>query len=104
MKPSGRPDPKVGLFAAAGGVVRLPRLIGAHNALDLILSGRRVGAAEAFRLGICQRVVPGGSAEVVAAAENFADEILACSPDAIQASLQVRQHLESRRVSPVGPP
>ena len=39
------PEPKVGLFAAAGGVIRLPRLIGYHNALSMILTGRRVKAA-----------------------------------------------------------
>ena len=45
--------------------------------------------AEAKELGICCQVVPGGNAEVRAAAEAFAEQILACSPDAIQASLQV---------------
>ena len=83
------PEPKVGLYAAAGGVVRLPRIIGYHNAMRMILTGRGVSAAEAKALGICQLVVAGGCAEVVAAAEGIADEILACSPDAIQASMQV---------------
>lgn len=83
------PEPKVGLYAAAGGVIRLPRLIGYHNALSMILTGRRVGADEAKALGIVCEVVKGGNAEVLAAAEKFAQEILACSPDSIQASLQV---------------
>jgi enoyl-CoA hydratase/carnithine racemase len=41
------PEPKVGLMASAGGVVRLPRIIGYHNAMGMILTGRRVGAEEA---------------------------------------------------------
>lgn len=83
------PEPKVGLYAAAGGVIRLPRLIGYHNALSMILTGRRVGADEAKSLGIACEVVKGGNEEVLAAAEKFAQQILSCSPDSIQASLQV---------------
>ncbi|MDT8912898.1 crotonase/enoyl-CoA hydratase family protein [Amycolatopsis sp. PS_44_ISF1] len=45
-----------------GGTVRLPRLIGRGPALDLILTGRPVGAAEALRLGLANRVVPDGGA------------------------------------------
>lgn len=41
-----------------GGTVRLPRLIGMGHAMDLILTGRKVEAAEALQMGLCNRVVP----------------------------------------------
>ena len=45
-----------------GGTVRLPRLIGLSHALDMILTGRPVGAEEALRMGLANRVVPKGTA------------------------------------------
>jgi enoyl-CoA hydratase len=56
-----------------GGTVRLPRLIGQGRALDLILTGRQVLAAEAQAIGLCERVVPDGTARQ--AAEELAREI-----------------------------
>ncbi len=56
-----------------GGTVRLPRLIGLSHALDLILTGRPVSAAESLQMGLVNRVVPKGSARE--AAEQLARDI-----------------------------
>src|SRR4051812_5736167 len=58
-----------------GGTIRLPRLIGLSRALDLILTGRAVGAAEALSMGLANRVVPHGASR--AAAEALALELSA---------------------------
>jgi enoyl-CoA hydratase len=51
-----------------GGTVRLPRLVGMGHAMDLILTGRKIEAAEALRIGLANRVVPPGQARAAAIA------------------------------------
>lgn len=52
----GLPEVLLGLLPGAGGTQRAPRLIGAQAALDLMLTGRQLGAAEAFQLGLVDKV------------------------------------------------
>lgn len=76
---------KVGLIAAAGGVVRLPRTIPPKIANELILTGRRIGTEEAERLGLINRVAPAGNSLEVA--RELANEILEGSPTSVRLSL-----------------
>lgn len=57
-----------------GGTVRLPRLVGQGRALEIIMTGRKVAADEALRIGLCETVVPRGEAR--AAAEAMAQQIV----------------------------
>jgi enoyl-CoA hydratase len=66
-------DRRWGVPLIDGGTVRLPRLIGQSRALDLLLTGRAVGADEAESIGLVNRVAPEG--EVVEAAAALAAEI-----------------------------
>ncbi|MEK7778436.1 MAG: enoyl-CoA hydratase/isomerase family protein [Chloroflexota bacterium] len=54
----GLPETSLGMLPAAGGTQTLPRVIGTGLALDLLLTGRRINASEAYDLGLVARVVP----------------------------------------------
>ncbi len=74
---------RLGLIAEYGSAWLLPRLIGAANALDLLLSGRKIDAAEALRLGLVQHVLP--RTEVLAAAQDYAVRLATqCSPTSMR--------------------
>ncbi|ELU03221.1 hypothetical protein CAPTEDRAFT_211159 [Capitella teleta] len=66
------PEVNIGIVPSAGGTQRFPRLVGLKTALDLIPSGRHIGAAQAFKLGIVDKVVRG---DVVEEAVKFAQSI-----------------------------
>jgi enoyl-CoA hydratase/carnithine racemase len=66
---------RFGVPLVDGGTVRLPRIVGQGRALDMILTGRPVGAAEAHAMGLADRVVPAGTA--LAAAVQLAHQLAA---------------------------
>ena len=82
----GLPEPRVGLMAAAGGVHRLPRFIPQKIAMGMMLTGRRITAAEAHGYGLVNEVVPANA--LMATAQRWATEILECSPLSVQATKQ----------------
>ena len=73
----GQPELKLGIIPGIGGTQRLTRAVGKAKAMDLILTGRMMDAAEAERSGLVARVVP--AAELMAEAMKAADTIAAMS-------------------------
>lgn len=69
----GQPEILLGIIPGGGGTQRLPRLVGASRAKDIILSGRQVAAEEALRIGLADRVVP--AASVLEEALTWAGEL-----------------------------
>jgi enoyl-CoA hydratase/carnithine racemase len=80
----GLPEPRVGLIAGAGGIHRLPRHIPLKIAMGLMLTGRHIDAAEADRLGLLNEVV--AAADLIAAAERWAGEIMEGAPLSVRAT------------------
>lgn len=78
----GLPEPKVGLFAGAGGVHRLARQVPFKVAMGMLLTGDLVPADEAHRVGLVNQVVPGS--DLMATARSWAERIMACSPLSVQ--------------------
>ncbi len=74
----GQPEIKLGIIPGAGGTQRLPRALGKAKAMDLVLTGRTMDAAEAERAGLVSRVVP---------AEKLLDEALAVASQIAEFSL-----------------
>ena len=78
----GLPEVTLGIFPGWGGTQRLPRIVGLGHAMEMILSGRRVRAAEAAQTGLVNRVLP--AAELLDAALTLADEISRLAPLAVR--------------------
>jgi enoyl-CoA hydratase/carnithine racemase len=70
----GLPEVSLGIIPGGGGTARLPRIVGLARAKDLVLTGRRIGAAEALALGVVTRIAPAPRlmAEALALAEQVA--------------------------------
>lgn len=82
------PEPRVGLAALGGGALqRLARQMPMKDAMWLVLTARRISAAEAWRVSLINEVVPHGTA--LERARAIAEDMLACAPLALQASKQV---------------
>ncbi|HEV7799401.1 MAG TPA: enoyl-CoA hydratase-related protein [Pyrinomonadaceae bacterium] len=80
------PETRLGVIPAYGGTQRLAREIGNGRALEMMLTGRTVAAAEALRYGLINRVVP--ERELLSQAETLALEIAGLAPLAIRACLE----------------
>ena len=86
----GQPEVKLGLIPGYAGTQRLPRLVGKGRALEMVLSGEPVSAAEAYRIGLVNQVVP--AQDLMATAEKLAQKILANAPLAVKFALEAVNH------------
>jgi enoyl-CoA hydratase len=82
----GQPEVNLGLMAFGGGTQRLPRLIGRGRALELLLTGDIIDAAEAYRIGLVNKVVSPES--LLPEAEKLARTILSKGPVAVKLTLE----------------
>lgn len=83
----GQPEVKLGIGPGYGGTARLPRLVGKGRALELLLTGGMIDAAEAYRIGLVNRVVPAD--KLLEESETLLRTILENGPLAIRTCLEV---------------
>ncbi len=89
----GQPEIDIGVMPGGGGTQRLTRTVGKYKAMEMILTGRRIGAEEAKTLGLVSRVVP--KEAFLSEAKKVASEIASKSPVAVrQAKMAVNKALE----------
>ena len=86
----GQPEVKLGLTPGFAGTQRLPRLVGKGRAMELILGGGVIDAAEAFRIGLVNRVVP--AASLMDEARALAQAWAANAPIAMRYSMEAIAH------------
>jgi enoyl-CoA hydratase len=82
----GLPEVTLGIIPGYGGTQRMARLLGKGKALELILSADRIGAAEAERIGLVNKVVP--PEQLMTAAEELARKIMTRGPLAVSAAIE----------------
>jgi enoyl-CoA hydratase len=82
----GAPEVTLGLMPAYGGTQRLPRLVGAAKAKELIFTGAMISAAEALRIGLVNKTVPAG--QELRAARDLAHTIAQRAPKAVRVAKQ----------------
>lgn len=82
----GQPEVKLGIIPGYGGTQRLPRLVGRGRALELLLSGEVIDAAEAFRIGLVNGVVP--PAELIERSRKWLGQVLANAPTAVALAME----------------
>lgn len=82
----GLPEVKLGILPGYGGTVRLPRIVGKGRALELILTGEMIGAAEAHRIGLVNRVT--SQEKLLEDARALLETILGNGPIAIGAAIE----------------
>jgi crotonobetainyl-CoA hydratase len=87
----------LGLVPDAGGLLRLPARLPRPIAVECLLTGRRIGAAEAARWGLVNRVVPAG--DLIPAALELAHAICASAPLSIAAALEIMRETEGTAVT-----
>ncbi|HMK81713.1 MAG TPA: enoyl-CoA hydratase-related protein [Xanthobacteraceae bacterium] len=83
----GLPEARVGRLPLDGGMTLLQRQVPFHLAMGLLLTGKRISAAEALRIGLVNEVVPG--TELDAAVARWVEDVLACAPLSVRAIKQV---------------
>jgi enoyl-CoA hydratase/carnithine racemase len=90
----GQPEVKLGVIPGYGGTQRLPRLVGRGRALQLILSGGMIDAAEAYRIGLVNEIV--SADQLVARAEAILQQVFGNAPVAVKFALEaVNKGLET---------
>ena len=82
----GQPEVKLGIIPGYGGTQRMARLLGKGKALELICTGDRIGAADAERIGLVNKVVPAD--QLMSVAEEMARKMMSRGPLAIRAAIE----------------
>src|SRR5204863_9337248 len=86
----GLPEVTLGIIPGYGGTQRMARLVGKGKALELICTGDRIGAADAEKIGLVNRVVPAD--QLMTTCEEMAKKIASRGPLAVRAAIEAVNH------------